>query len=44
MKDPATGEDMSNDTRVTIRVAVMLEQVKPTAAEMPAPDPSNNLP
>jgi type IV pilus assembly protein PilM len=32
MKDPATGEDMSNDTRVTVRIAVVLDPPKPAPA------------
>jgi type IV pilus assembly protein PilM len=33
MKDPATGEDMSNDTRVTVRIAVVLDPPKAPAAD-----------
>ena len=40
-KDPATGEDMSNDTRVTIRMAVILDPMKPGDAAQPPPDPNN---
>jgi type IV pilus assembly protein PilM len=33
LKDPATGEDMGNDTRVTVRIAVVLDPPKPAPAE-----------
>ena len=32
LEDPATGEDMSNDTRVTVRLVVILDPAKPEAA------------
>ena len=34
-KDPATGEDMSNDTRVTVRMAVLIDPPK-----TPPPNPA----
>jgi len=32
---------MSNDTRVTIRMAVILDPMKPGDAAQPPPDPNN---
>jgi type IV pilus assembly protein PilM len=42
MKDPVTGEDMSNDTRVTIRMAITLDPGKAPAAGGMEPAPEEN--